>query len=158
MRCKKHWRSSTVQEERLTDEVRHHLLLLLKQAYDKRGIAESLHAQINSARLSTRNIITLEKYTYPLLWGTTSVNRSWVFYGVLTTRSVSKTWLVKCTFSLTCQWVYSYCYLHYCGPLPFRLIHLQNTQACSLIPLAAGPTPPVRLVRFQPDPFFLQAL
>ena len=42
----KHLRSSTVQEE-LTNEGRHHLLLLHKQVYVKRGIAESLHTYIN---------------------------------------------------------------------------------------------------------------
>ena len=51
---KKHRRSSTVQEEGLTDEGRHHLLSLHKQAHDKRGIAESLHAQITRARLTDK--------------------------------------------------------------------------------------------------------
>ena len=41
-----HW------EEGLTNEGRHHLLLLRKQAHDKRGIEESLHAQITRARLT----------------------------------------------------------------------------------------------------------
>ena len=46
MLSKKHQRSSTVQEEGPTNEGRHHfhLLLLHEQAYDKRGIGESLHA------------------------------------------------------------------------------------------------------------------
>ena len=35
---KKHQRSSTVQEERLTDEDRHHLLLLHKQEHDKEAL------------------------------------------------------------------------------------------------------------------------
>ena len=46
----KHPRSSTVQEEWLTNEGRHHLLLLYKGAHDKRGTAESLHAYINRAQ------------------------------------------------------------------------------------------------------------
>ena len=41
-----------MQEEGLTNEGRHHLLLLSKQAHDKRGIAESLHAQITRPRLT----------------------------------------------------------------------------------------------------------
>ena len=52
MLSKKHRRSSTTQEEGLTNEGRHNLLLLHKQAHDKRGIAESLHAQITRARLT----------------------------------------------------------------------------------------------------------
>ena len=47
-----HRRSSTVQEEGLTNEGRHHLLLLRKQAHDKRDIEEILHAQITRARLT----------------------------------------------------------------------------------------------------------
>ena len=43
MLSKKHGRSSTVQEEGLKNEGRHHLLLLHKQALDKKGIVESLH-------------------------------------------------------------------------------------------------------------------
>ena len=49
MLSKKQRRSSTVQEEGLTNESRHHLLLLHKQARDKRDIAESLHAQITGS-------------------------------------------------------------------------------------------------------------
>ena len=41
-----------MQEERLTNEGRHHLLLLRKRAHDKRGIEESLHVQIIRARLT----------------------------------------------------------------------------------------------------------
>ena len=43
-----------MQEEGLTNEDRHHLLLLRKQAsaHDKRGIEESLHVQITRARLT----------------------------------------------------------------------------------------------------------
>ena len=41
-----------MQEEGLTNEGRHHLLLLDKQAHDKRGNEESLHAQITRARLT----------------------------------------------------------------------------------------------------------
>ena len=48
---KKHWRSSIVQEEGLTNKGRHHLLLLHKQAHDKRGIAELQHVYINRAKL-----------------------------------------------------------------------------------------------------------
>ena len=60
---KKHWRSSTVQEEGLTNEGRHHLLLLHKQVHDKRGIAELLHAQITRARLTVCEVgIFREKY------------------------------------------------------------------------------------------------
>ena len=47
MLSKKHQRSSTVQEEGLTNEDRHHFLLLHKQVHDKRGIAESRQAYIN---------------------------------------------------------------------------------------------------------------
>ena len=39
-------RSSIVQEEELTNEGRHYLLLLHKQVHDKRGIAESLHVHV----------------------------------------------------------------------------------------------------------------
>ena len=35
----------------LTNEGLHNLLLLYKQAHDKRGIAESLHAHMNRTRL-----------------------------------------------------------------------------------------------------------
>ena len=56
MLSKKHQRNSTVQEEGLTNEGRHHLLLLRKQAHDKRGIAESLHAQIIRARLTVYEV------------------------------------------------------------------------------------------------------
>ena len=49
---RKHKRSSIVQEEELTNEGRHHLLLLHKQAHDKRNIAESLYAHTNRARLT----------------------------------------------------------------------------------------------------------
>jgi len=48
MLSKKHQRSSTVQEEGLTNEDRHHLH---KQAHEK-SIAESLQAYINRARLT----------------------------------------------------------------------------------------------------------
>ena len=41
-----------MQEEGLTNEGRDYLLLLHKQVHDKRGIAESLHAQITRARLT----------------------------------------------------------------------------------------------------------
>ena len=41
-----------MQEEGLTNEGRHHLLLLHKQAHDKRGIAESLRAQITRVKLT----------------------------------------------------------------------------------------------------------
>ena len=58
MLSKKHWRSSTVQEEGLENEGKHHLLLLHKQAHDKRGIAESLHVVIyNSQKYSPPPLI-----------------------------------------------------------------------------------------------------
>ena len=41
-----------LQEEGLTNEVRNHLLLLHKQAYDKKGIAELLHVYITRVRLT----------------------------------------------------------------------------------------------------------
>ena len=41
-----------MQEEGLTNEGRHHLLLLRKQAHDKGGIAESQHTYITIARLT----------------------------------------------------------------------------------------------------------
>ena len=50
----KHKRSSTVQEEELTIEGRHHLLLLHKQTHDKKSIAESLYVHTNKARLTAR--------------------------------------------------------------------------------------------------------
>ena len=50
---KKYQRNSTVQEEGLTNEARHHFLLLCKQAHDKRNIAELLHPYLNRARLTT---------------------------------------------------------------------------------------------------------
>ena len=62
-----------MQEEELTNEGRHNLLSLHKQADDKRaGIAESLHVCITRARLTAcevgiRNIISLEN-TPPLLF------------------------------------------------------------------------------------------
>ena len=40
-------------EEGLTNEGRNHLLLLHKQAHDKSGIAESLHAYINRAKTNS---------------------------------------------------------------------------------------------------------
>ena len=80
MLSKKHQRSSsTVQEEGLTNEGRHHLLLLHKQVHDKRSIAESLHVYINRVRLTVcevgwhifeRNITsftTLENTPHPPL-------------------------------------------------------------------------------------------
>ena len=56
MLSKNHQRSSTVQEEGLTIEGRHNLLLLYKQVHEKRGIAESQHAYINRARLTTCDV------------------------------------------------------------------------------------------------------
>ena len=61
-----------MQEEGLTNESRHHLLLLYKGVHDKRGTAESLHAYINRAqstvsvseRIFKGNITTLRKYTH----------------------------------------------------------------------------------------------
>ena len=38
------------------NEGRHHLLLLHKQVHDKRGIAESLHAYINTAGLTAPEV------------------------------------------------------------------------------------------------------
>ena len=52
MLSKKPRRSSTVAEEGLTNKSRHNLLLLHKQVHDKRGIAKSLHAHMNRARLT----------------------------------------------------------------------------------------------------------
>ena len=80
MLSKKHRSSSTVQEEGLRNEGRHHLLLLRKQAskqaHDKRGIAESLHAQLTRARLIacevgvfSREISQLSKIRPPLSLG-----------------------------------------------------------------------------------------
>ena len=43
---KEHWRCSTVQEEGLTNDGRHHLLVLHKPAHDNEGIADSLHMNI----------------------------------------------------------------------------------------------------------------
>ena len=56
MLSKNHQRSSTVQEEGLTNEGRHHWQLLHKQVHDKRGIAESLHAYINTAGLAASEL------------------------------------------------------------------------------------------------------
>ena len=59
-----------MEEEGLTNEGRHqHLLLLHKQAHDKRGIAESLQVYITSARLTVCGvgvISQLSKYTHLL--------------------------------------------------------------------------------------------
>ena len=41
-----------MQEKRLTNEGKHHFLLLYKQARDKKGIEESMHVYINRARLT----------------------------------------------------------------------------------------------------------
>ena len=67
-----------MQEEGLTNEGRHHLLLLHKQAHDKRGIEESLHAQIARARQTVcevgvflREISQLSKIGPPPLLGAT---------------------------------------------------------------------------------------
>ena len=66
--------SSTVQEEELTNEARYYLLLLHKQTYGKRGIAESLHVYKTRARLTAcevgvflRYITTLENTSHPPL-------------------------------------------------------------------------------------------
>ena len=56
MLSKKHQRSSIVQEEGLTNEGRHHLLLSHKQVHDKSGIAESLHAYITRAKLTVYEV------------------------------------------------------------------------------------------------------
>ena len=73
---KKQWKSNTVHEEGLANEGRHHLLLLHKQALDKRGIAEPLHEYINRDRLYScvwgghiikRNTINIENMPTPLL-------------------------------------------------------------------------------------------
>ena len=51
MSSKKHQRSGATQEEGLTNEGRHHLLLLYKQAHDKRSIAEhSLVLRLSPSR------------------------------------------------------------------------------------------------------------
>ena len=70
---KKHWRSSTGQEEGLTIEGKHNLLLLHKQVHDKRGIAEPLHAYINKTRLT---ITTLENM--PILLFKVRGTCSWI--------------------------------------------------------------------------------
>ena len=66
-----HWRSSTVQEEGLTSEGRHHLLLLCKQALDKRAFAESLQECIATNYVCgwcifERNITALGNMPTPL--------------------------------------------------------------------------------------------
>ena len=77
MLSKKHHRSSTVQEEGLTNEGRHHLLLLCNHAHDKRGTAESRHAQITRAKLTACEVGVFSryhnsrKYTHPPLLGAT---------------------------------------------------------------------------------------
>ena len=51
--CKNAWATQVYCcQETILDEGRHHLLLLHKQTYDKRGIAESLHAYITRAWLT----------------------------------------------------------------------------------------------------------
>ena len=69
---KKHQRSSTVQGKGLTNEGRHNLLLLCKQAMTKKSIAESLQAYVTRARLTAcvrwayfRE--KCQKYTHPPL-------------------------------------------------------------------------------------------
>ena len=62
MSSKKHQKSGTVQEEGLTNEGRHHLLLLHKQAHH---IVGSLHVYVNRIGL-TGHIPTLENMPTPL--------------------------------------------------------------------------------------------
>ena len=58
-----HQRSSTVQGEGLTNECRHHLLLLLKQAHDKKALARLCVRW----EYFERNITTFENTPTPLL-------------------------------------------------------------------------------------------
>ena len=67
-----------MQEEGLLNEGRHNLLLLRNQAHDKRGIAESPHAQLTRARptacevgVFSREISQLSKLRPPPLLGAT---------------------------------------------------------------------------------------
>ena len=70
---KKHRRSSTVQEEGLTNEGRHHLLLLYKKAHERSAIAESLQAYITrltvcEVGIFLRETSQLSKIHPPTLW------------------------------------------------------------------------------------------
>ena len=83
---KKHGRSSTLQEEGLTNEGKHHLLLLHNQAHDKRGIAELLHAHITRARVTacelgvfSREIHNSRKYAHPLFYEPL-IHHPWVYF------------------------------------------------------------------------------
>ena len=52
MLCKKHQRSSTVQEEGLINEGMQKQLILHKQVHEQKSIAKSLYVYINRARLT----------------------------------------------------------------------------------------------------------
>ena len=80
-----------LQEEGLTNEVRHHLLLLHKQAYDKKGIAESLHVYITRVRLTKCEVGILSikmsqhlKIRPPLLWGAAYAHHPWAYFWEIT--------------------------------------------------------------------------
>ena len=82
MLSKKQQRNSTVQEEGLTNEGRHHLH---KQVDDKRGIAESLQANTNGARQTAcemwgGHIFDRNITTHPTLW----VHRPWAYFQEVT--------------------------------------------------------------------------
>ena len=80
---KKHRKSHTVQEEGLTNEGRHDLLLLHKLAHDKRGVEEAYknRAGLSAGEVrifctfSRGNITTLEIMPTP-----SSVNLPWVYF------------------------------------------------------------------------------
>ena len=67
------------EEEGLTNEGRHHLLLQLSAWH------ESLHGHITRARLTVFWVGHVHhnswKYTHPLLLGATSVDRPWAYFG-----------------------------------------------------------------------------
>jgi len=65
-------KKNTVQEKRLKNEGKTHLLLLYKQAHDKKGIEESMHVYINRARLTAWEVGIFSReisrrYAHPLL-------------------------------------------------------------------------------------------
>ena len=65
-------KKSTMQEKRLKNKGKNHLLLLYKQAHDKKGIEETMHVYINRARLATWEVGVFsreisQRYTHPLL-------------------------------------------------------------------------------------------
>ena len=73
--------------EGLTNEGRHNLLLLHKQAHDKRGITESLHAQSVRWAYFQEKYHNSRKYTHPPLLGATEIYRPWEYFREITIKA-----------------------------------------------------------------------